>query len=120
VALHYASKIWKTGKNSDQAIKVLFIDMGQSALTVSIASYDHAKCKLVATTFDENLGGRDFDRLLVDHFAAEFLVCITSFTLFLILLSMTHTLRNVIDCVAQQTGKVQGRYQVKPKSVVSS
>jgi len=72
VALHYASKIWKTGKNSDQAVKVMFIDMGQSALSVSVASYDHAKCKLVAAAFDENIGGRDFDRLLVNHFADEF------------------------------------------------
>jgi molecular chaperone DnaK (HSP70) len=76
VALHYASKLWK--KEGDSAQNIMFIDLGQSALTVTIAQYEKSKCKLLATAYDPNLGGRNFDRVLAEHFADEFKVNLTN------------------------------------------
>lgn len=35
-------------------------------------AFNKGKLKMLATSADSNLGGRDFDRLLATHFANEF------------------------------------------------
>ncbi|XP_013418589.1 97 kDa heat shock protein-like isoform X2 [Lingula anatina] len=51
---------------------VVIIDMGYSSLQISVCAFNKGKLKVLATACDAFLGGRDLDRLLVDHFAAEF------------------------------------------------
>ncbi|KFQ60749.1 Heat shock 70 kDa protein 4L, partial [Pelecanus crispus] len=51
---------------------VVFVDMGHSAYQVSICAFNKGKLKVLATTFDPFVGGRNFDEALVDYFAEEF------------------------------------------------
>ncbi|KAL8207024.1 UNVERIFIED_CONTAM: Heat shock 70 kDa protein 4L, partial [Gekko kuhli] len=51
---------------------VVFVDMGHSAYQVSICAFNKGKLKVLATTFDPFLGGRNFDEALVDYFCEEF------------------------------------------------
>lgn len=54
----------------DEARKVMFVDCGLCSTSVSIVSFVQGKLKVEATASDAFLGGRDFDKLLVDHFDA--------------------------------------------------
>jgi len=49
----------------------LFFDMGHSSTQVCIVAFTKSKMTVLATAFDRNLGGRDFDNALLEHFAAE-------------------------------------------------
>jgi molecular chaperone DnaK (HSP70) len=51
---------------------VVFVDMGYTQVQVSAVAFNKGKLRMLATSFDNNLGGRDFDRVLCDHFQAEF------------------------------------------------
>ncbi|NXA51894.1 HS74L protein, partial [Nothocercus julius] len=51
---------------------VVFVDMGHSSYQVSICAFNKGKLKVLATTFDPFLGGRNFDEALVDYFSEEF------------------------------------------------
>lgn len=51
---------------------VVFVDCGYSALQVSAVSFNKGKLKVLATTFDENIGGRDFDMVIANHFVEVF------------------------------------------------
>ncbi|XP_062992441.1 heat shock 70 kDa protein 4L [Elgaria multicarinata webbii] len=51
---------------------VVFVDMGHSAYQISICAFNKGKLKVLATTFDPFLGGRNFDEALVDYFCDEF------------------------------------------------
>ncbi|XP_048365056.1 heat shock 70 kDa protein 4L isoform X2 [Sphaerodactylus townsendi] len=51
---------------------VVFVDMGHSAYQISICAFNKGKLKVLATTFDPFLGGRNFDEALVDYFCEEF------------------------------------------------
>ncbi|KAH0615971.1 hypothetical protein JD844_026671 [Phrynosoma platyrhinos] len=51
---------------------VVFVDMGHSAYQVSVCAFNKGKLKVLATTFDPFLGGRNFDEVLVDYFCEEF------------------------------------------------
>ncbi|XP_042323006.1 heat shock 70 kDa protein 4L isoform X5 [Sceloporus undulatus] len=51
---------------------VVFVDLGHSAYQVSVCAFNKGKLKVLATTFDPFLGGRNFDEVLVDYFCEEF------------------------------------------------
>ncbi|XP_055000619.1 heat shock 70 kDa protein 4L [Sorex araneus] len=51
---------------------IIFVDMGHSAYQVSVCAFNKGKLKVLATTFDPYLGGRNFDEALVDYFCDEF------------------------------------------------
>ncbi|XP_044748143.1 heat shock 70 kDa protein 4 isoform X2 [Coccinella septempunctata] len=51
---------------------VIFVDCGHSALQVSACAFHKGKLKMIATSSDANLGGRDFDYILAEHFCKEF------------------------------------------------
>uniref|UniRef100_A0A3Q2YEI2 Heat shock protein family A (Hsp70) member 4 like n=2 Tax=Hippocampus comes TaxID=109280 RepID=A0A3Q2YEI2_HIPCM len=53
---------------------VVFVDMGHSSYQVAITSFNKGKLKVLATAFDPNLGGRNFDEALVNYFCEEFKV----------------------------------------------
>jgi heat shock protein 4 len=52
--------------------RVCFVDIGYSDYTCSIVDFKKGELAVKATTFDRHFGGRNFDKALVDHFAAEF------------------------------------------------
>ncbi|KAM0252393.1 hypothetical protein ACHAQJ_007725 [Trichoderma viride] len=52
--------------------RVCFIDIGHSNYTCSIVEFKKGELAVKATAWDRNLGGRDFDKALVDHLAKEF------------------------------------------------
>jgi heat shock protein 4 len=51
---------------------VIFIDVGHSSLSVAVVAFSKGKLVVKSTAFDRNLGGRDIDYALVQHFAEEF------------------------------------------------
>merc|ERR1712134_118000 len=51
---------------------VMFIDIGASAYTVTIAAFEPGKLIVKSCNFDDSLGGRDFDSLIGDWVAAKF------------------------------------------------
>ncbi|KAG5640182.1 hypothetical protein DXG03_000697 [Asterophora parasitica] len=51
---------------------VAFVDVGHSSLSVSIVAFSKGQLTVKATAYDANLGGRDIDMALVQHFAEEF------------------------------------------------
>lgn len=62
---------WGILKNlDDKPQKVMFVDMGISHTSVLIAEFAAGKLQVVAKHSDRHLGGRNFDQVLVDHFAA--------------------------------------------------
>ncbi|GBG31787.1 Heat shock 70 kDa protein [Hondaea fermentalgiana] len=72
-ALSYG--IWKSASNQfsvDEAEYVMFVDVGYAAMQVTIAAFYQGRLQIVASAADENLGGRDIDWILCEHFAEEF------------------------------------------------
>ncbi|RDB16763.1 Heat shock protein hsp88 [Hypsizygus marmoreus] len=51
---------------------VVFVDIGHSSLSVAIVAFSKGQLTVKATAYDHNLGGRDIDLALVEHFAKEF------------------------------------------------
>lgn len=51
---------------------VVFVDCGYASLQVSIAAFHKGKLKMLASAADPNLGGRDIDMILANHFCKDF------------------------------------------------
>lgn len=51
---------------------VAFVDVGHHATQVSVVAFNKGKLKVLAADHDTGFGGRQLDRLLRDHFIAEF------------------------------------------------
>lgn len=51
---------------------MVFVDLGHSKLTVTIASFLAGKMKIICHHSDRNLGARNFDFLLVEKLGEEF------------------------------------------------
>lgn len=51
---------------------VVFVDLGHSGYQVSVCAFNKGKLKVLATAFDSDLGGKDFDDILVNYFCEEF------------------------------------------------
>lgn len=62
---------YKNDLFEDKPRNVVFIDFGHSALQVSACSFTKGKLKMLASTWDQ-IGGRDFDLALAEHFTKEF------------------------------------------------
>ncbi|PBP26043.1 hsp70-like protein [Diplocarpon rosae] len=52
--------------------RVAFVDIGHSNYTVSIVEFRKGELAVKSTAYDRHFGGRDFDKAIVDHLAAEF------------------------------------------------
>ena len=52
--------------------RVVFVDVGYSDYTCSVVEFKKGELAVKSTTYDRHFGGRNFDKALVDHFAAEF------------------------------------------------
>ncbi|KAF9107601.1 adenyl-nucleotide exchange factor sse1 [Mortierella sp. GBA35] len=64
--------ITKTDLPEDKPRNVCFVDVGHSTYTVSIVAFVKGQLTVKSRAFDRHFGGRDFDRMLVNHFAAQF------------------------------------------------
>ncbi|KAI4325286.1 hypothetical protein MLD38_030698 [Melastoma candidum] len=64
--------IYKTDLPENDPLNVAFIDIGHSSMQVCIAAFKKGQLKVLAHSYDQNLGGRDFDEVLFQHFAAKF------------------------------------------------
>ncbi|GAM25786.1 hypothetical protein SAMD00019534_089610 [Acytostelium subglobosum LB1] len=56
----------------DNPLKVLFIDVGDASTSVAAVAYKKGQLNVMATAFEKDVGGRNFDQTLLKHFAAEF------------------------------------------------
>lgn len=73
VALAYGIfKDLKKEFTKDKPSHIMFIDMGASQYTCSVAVFEPGKLTVKAAYCDENLGGRDFDMLIAEWLAAKF------------------------------------------------
>uniref|UniRef100_A0ACD5ZC60 Uncharacterized protein n=2 Tax=Avena sativa TaxID=4498 RepID=A0ACD5ZC60_AVESA len=51
---------------------VAFVDVGHSDTQAGVVAFDPSGMKVLSHGFDADLGGRDFDEVLFEHFAEEF------------------------------------------------
>jgi len=73
IALGYG--IYKSAKklfSETEAQHVMFVDLGYSCYSVSIVDFIQEKLTVRATVCDYNLGGRNFDDVIVEHLAEVF------------------------------------------------
>lgn len=52
--------------------RVAFVDIGHSNYTCSVVEFKKGELAVKSTAYDRHFGGRNFDKAIVDHFAAEF------------------------------------------------
>jgi heat shock 70kDa protein 4 len=57
---------------ADNPRHVVFCDIGHSSYQVAVVSFVKGQLNVLGAAYDRHFGGRDFDRALVKHFAAEF------------------------------------------------
>ena len=53
---------------------VALVDFGHSKLLVAVVAFTKEKLEVKLHVFERHLGGRDFDWMLMEHFAHEFQV----------------------------------------------
>ncbi|GAA0155438.1 Hsp70 family chaperone [Lithospermum erythrorhizon] len=64
--------IYKTDLPENEPLNVALVDIGHSSMQVCIAAFKKGQLKILSHSFDRCLGGRDFDEVLFNHFAAKF------------------------------------------------
>lgn len=69
-ALSYG--FYKNDLSEDKTRNVIFVDCGHASLQVSVCAFKKGKLKMLASSWDQ-IGGRDFDNILAEHFAKEFM-----------------------------------------------
>lgn len=69
-ALSYG--IIKMDLPEDKTRNVCMIDVGYSNYSVSIIAFKKGQLTVKASAYDRHLGGRDFDKVLLDYLAVEF------------------------------------------------
>ncbi|KAI7734899.1 hypothetical protein M8C21_021702 [Ambrosia artemisiifolia] len=70
IALGYG--VTKTDFPRSGPTNVMFVNIGHCDTQVSVVAFESEKMKVLSHSFDDNLGGRDFDDVLFKHFAAKF------------------------------------------------
>ncbi|XP_076923028.1 heat shock 70 kDa protein 16-like [Bidens hawaiensis] len=69
IALGYGMYITDFGS---RPTVVTFVDIGHCDTQVTVAAFQEGNMKVLANSFDPDLGGRDFDEVLFRHFVKEF------------------------------------------------
>lgn len=64
--------LYKTDLPENDQLNIAFVDVGNSSMQVSIVGFKKGQLKVLAHSFDDSLGGRDFDEVLFRHFASKF------------------------------------------------
>lgn len=62
----------KSDLPEDSPRHVCFVDVGESAYSVTIVAYKKGQLEVKGVAWDSNFGGRNFDELLAEHFCDEF------------------------------------------------
>ncbi|KAI7755800.1 hypothetical protein M8C21_014924, partial [Ambrosia artemisiifolia] len=70
IALGYG--MYKTDLSNSGPTYVMFVDIGHCDTQVTVAAFEQGNMTILAHSFDQNLGGRDFDDVIFNHFAAQF------------------------------------------------
>ncbi|KAK9064226.1 hypothetical protein SSX86_015606 [Deinandra increscens subsp. villosa] len=70
IALGYG--MYTTDLSDSGPTNVMFVDIGHCDTQVTVAAFEPGKMKILSHSFDQNLGGRDFDEVLFHHFVARF------------------------------------------------
>jgi len=73
VALNYGLFKQDVPGPEEKPRHVAFIDVGHSSYQICIAAFNKGKIKILCSSWDSSLGGRDFDNRLRDYFADAFL-----------------------------------------------
>jgi len=64
--------ITKTDLPEDKPRHVAIVDVGHSNMSVAIVAFKKGQLSILSTAYDRHLGGRDFDKALVDYFVTHF------------------------------------------------
>ncbi|MFS8015463.1 putative Heat shock protein 70 family [Helianthus anomalus] len=64
--------MYKTDFSNWGPMYVMFVDIGHCDTQVTVAAFEQGRMKIMSHSFDQNLGGRDFDEVLFKHFATQF------------------------------------------------
>uniref|UniRef100_A0A4W6E6D9 Heat shock protein 4b n=1 Tax=Lates calcarifer TaxID=8187 RepID=A0A4W6E6D9_LATCA len=72
VALAYGIYKQDLPAPEEKARNVVFVDVGHSGYQTSVCAFNKGKLKVLATACDPELGGKDFDEMLVKYFCEEF------------------------------------------------
>lgn len=72
IALGYGITKSDLPEGDQKPRRVAFVDIGYSAYTCAIVEFKKGELTVKSTAYDRHFGGRNFDKALVDHFAAEF------------------------------------------------
>ncbi|KZV28529.1 heat shock 70 kDa protein 14-like [Dorcoceras hygrometricum] len=64
--------IHKADLTETEQLNIVFVDIGHTSMQVCVAAFKKGELKILAHSFDRCLGGRDFDEVLFQHFAARF------------------------------------------------
>jgi heat shock protein 4 len=64
--------IYKTDLPETDPVHVAFVDVGHSSTQVCVVALKKGELSVLSNAWDRNLGGRDFDKILFNHFADEF------------------------------------------------
>ncbi|KDD72172.1 heat shock protein 70 Hsp70, partial [Helicosporidium sp. ATCC 50920] len=69
IALSYG--IYKTDLSEDAAQHAVFVDVGHAATQVCVCALKRGQVQILGTAWDRNLGGRDLDAAIFEHFAKQ-------------------------------------------------
>ncbi len=72
IALGYGITKSDLPEGDQKPRRVAFVDIGHSDYTCTIVEFKKGELAVKSTTCDRHFGGRNLDKALVDHFAAEF------------------------------------------------
>lgn len=64
--------LYKTDLPEEEPSNVVFVDVGHSSTQVCVVALKKGELSVLSNAWDRNLGGRDFDKVLFNHFADEF------------------------------------------------
>ncbi|GAB4818888.1 hypothetical protein N2152v2_005934 [Parachlorella kessleri] len=64
--------IYKTDLPEKDPINVVFVDVGHAATQVCVVALKKGQLQVLSNAWDRDLGGRDFDKVLFEHFVNEF------------------------------------------------
>lgn len=64
---------FKTELDEKTPIKVMFVDIGEHAMSVAITEFTKSQAKIVSTAYDTSVSGSAINIALATHFAQEFL-----------------------------------------------
>lgn len=68
VALAYGIYKQDLPGENEKPRNVIFVDIGYCSLQVAAVAFNKGKLKVLAVTSDPRLGGRDFDKVIMEHF----------------------------------------------------